>query len=83
MQELIEALQAAESQLHGVQTERDALLTAVRELQRAMLDARGRGRSQSIANRSLLSGTDTCALYQTIEERSGQLQLLESRLTSG
>ena len=80
-QELSAALQAAESQLNGVQTERDALLTAVRELQRAMLDARedveeaNRLRTDAAKQEQTLT-----ALYQTIEERSGQLQLLESRL---
>jgi chromosome segregation ATPase len=80
-QELTEALQAAESQLNGIQTERDALLTAVRELQRAMLDARedveeaNRLRTDAAKQEQTLA-----ALYQTIEERSGQLQLLESRL---
>lgn len=80
-QELSAALQAAESQLNGVQTERDALLTAVRELQRAMLDARedveeaNRLRTDAAKQEQTLA-----ALYQTIEERSGQLQLLESRL---
>lgn len=80
-QELTEALKAAESQLNGVQTERDALLTAVRELQRAMLDARedveeaNRLRTDAAKQEQTLA-----ALYQTIEERSGQLQLLESRL---
>ena len=80
-QELSEALQAAESQLNGVRAERDALLTAVRELQRAMLDARtdveeaNRLRTESHSQEQTLA-----TLYQTIEERSGQLQLLESRL---
>ncbi len=80
-QELAEALQAAETQLNGIQTERDALLTAVRELQRAMLDARedveeaNRLRTDAAKQEQTLA-----ALYQTIEERSGQLQLLESRL---
>ncbi|MFO1000797.1 MAG: hypothetical protein U0936_10680 [Planctomycetaceae bacterium] len=80
-QELSEALHAAETQLNGVQTERDALLTAVRELQRAMMDARGdveeanRLRTDAVQQEQTLA-----ALYQTIEERSGQLQLLESRL---
>ncbi len=80
-QELSEALQALESQLQGVQAERDALLTAVRELQRAMLDARAdveeanRLRTESSSQEQTLT-----TLYQTIEERSGQLQLLESRL---
>lgn len=80
-QELLEALQASESQLNGVQAERDALLTAVRELQRAMLDAHAdvaeanRLRAESSSQEQTLA-----TLYQTIEERSGQLQLLESRL---
>ncbi len=80
-QDLTEALLAAESQLNEIQTERDALLTAVRELQRAMLDARedveeaNRLRTDAAKQEQSLA-----ALYQTIEERSGQLQLLESRL---
>ncbi len=80
-QELSEALQASESQLNGVQAERDALLTAVRELQRAMLDAREDVEDANRLRAESSSQEQTFAtLYQTIEERSGQLQLLESRL---
>lgn len=80
-QELTEALQALESQLQGVQAERDALLTAVRELQRAMLDARADVEEANRLRTESSSQEQTLAtLYQTIEERSGQLQLLESRL---
>lgn len=80
-QELAEALQAAKAQAERVQSERDALLMAVRELQQAMIDARtdveeaNRLRMEASAQEQTLT-----ALYQTIEERSGQLQLLESRL---
>ena len=80
-QDLSEALQASESQLNGVQAERDALLTAVRELQRAMLDARADVEEANRLRAESSSQEQTLAtLYQTIEERSGQLQLLESRL---
>ena len=80
-QELTETLQALELQLQGVQAERDALLTAVRELQRAMLDARADVEEANRLRTESSSQEQTLAtLYQTIEERSGQLQLLESRL---
>ena len=80
-QELSEALQASESQLNEVAAERDALLTAVRELQRAMLDARADVEEANRLRTESSSQEQTLAtLYQTIEERSGQLQLLESRL---
>ena len=80
-QELSEALQASESQLNGVRAERDALLTAVRELQRAMLDARADvEEANRLRTESHLQEQTLATLYHTIEERSGQLQLLESRL---
>ncbi len=80
-QELAEALRAAESQLNGAVAERDALLTAVRELQRAMMDARADVEEANRLRTESSSQEQTLAtLYQTIEERSGQLQLLESRL---
>ena len=79
--ELSEAVQASDSRLSEVQAERDALLTAVRELQRAMLDARADVEEANRLRTESCSQEQTLAtLYQTIEERSGQLQLLESRL---
>jgi chromosome segregation ATPase len=80
-QELSEALQASESQLDGVEAERDALLAAVRELQRAMLDAHADVEEANRLRAESSSQEQTLAtLYRTIEERSSQLQLLESRL---
>lgn len=80
-QELSETLHVHESRLHEVQMERDALLTAVRELQRAMLDAREDVEEANRLRTEVAKQEQTFAtLYQTIEERSGQLQLMESRL---
>jgi hypothetical protein len=80
-QEYSDTLQALESKLHGVYAERDALLTAVRELQRAMLDARADvEEANRLRTESSFQEQTLATLYQTLEERNGQLQLLESRL---
>lgn len=71
----------AEEKFEQVKQERDALLTAVRELQMAMMNARGdvedahRIRQDAAQQEQSLAG-----LYQSLEERSGQLQLMESHL---
>lgn len=71
----------AEEKFEQVKQERDALLTAVRELQMAMMNARGdvedahRIRQDAAQQKQSLAG-----LYQSLEERSGQLQLMESHL---
>ena len=75
------AAHEAEEKLSQVQQERNALLTAVRELQSAMMNARAdvqdahRIRQDAAQQEQTLAG-----LYQTLEERSGQLQLMESQL---
>lgn len=81
LSKLSEQLRESELQREATLAERDALMTAVRELQRAMLNARadveeaGRVRAEAAGHEQTLS-----TLYQTIEERSGQLQLMESKL---
>jgi len=79
--ELPQALAESEAERALITEERDNLLIAVRELQKAMLHARedveeaNRIRTEATHHEQALS-----TLYQALEERSGQLQLLESRL---
>lgn len=71
----------AEEKLAHVQQERDSLLTAVRELQSAMINARADvEEAHQIRQAAAQQDQSLASLYQTLEERSGQLQLMESHL---
>ncbi|MFN9719238.1 MAG: FHA domain-containing protein [Planctomycetota bacterium] len=61
--------------------ERDALMTAIRELQRVLLDARSDVEEASrISAASIMQEQTIAQLYQQIEVLSNQLQLSESRV---
>lgn len=78
---LTDAIATAESERDAASAERDALMMAVRELQRTMLEARSDVEEASrIRNEAANQGQMIDSLYKTIEDRSGQLQLMESKL---
>jgi hypothetical protein len=78
---LSESLEASEAQRSILAAERDALLTAVRELQAAMNNARSDVQEASRIRAEAARTEQTLdKLYQTLEDRSAQLQVMESRL---
>jgi len=78
---LAQALAESEAQRALMADERDNLMIAIRELQKAMLNARADVEEASrIRNEAAQHEQTLAELYQTIEERSGHLQLMESLL---
>ncbi len=78
--ELANSLRVMESERDAIAAQRDALMTAVRELQQAMQNAQAdveearRVRLEFERQEEKIN-----ELYQTIEEKGGQLQLTDSR----
>ncbi len=79
--ELAELLHTAERQRDVVTSERDAMLAAVRELQKALTDARD-DVEEAAKLRSEVSrqSQELSKLYTTLEEKNAQLQISEARI---
>lgn len=79
--ELAELLHTAERQRDGVTAERDAMLAAVRELQKALTDARDDvEEAAKLRSEVTRQSQELSKLYSTLEEKNAQLQISEARI---
>jgi chromosome segregation ATPase len=79
--ELAELLHTAERQRDGVTAERDAMLAAVRELQKALTDARDDvEEAAKLRSEVTRQSQELAKLYSTLEEKNAQLQISEARI---
>lgn len=80
--ELADLLHTAERQRDGVTAERDAMLAAVRELQKALTDARDDvEEAAKLRSEVTRQSQELTRLYSTLEEKNAQLQISEARIT--
>ncbi len=81
LKSLSDAVEASQSEVTAITSERDSLMIAVRELQKAMISAREDvEEAKRIRERESNHEQAMAALYQTIEDRSNQLQIMECKL---
>lgn len=79
--ELADLLHTAERQRDGVTAERDAMLAAVRELQKALTDARDDvEEAAKLRSEVTRQSQELSKLYTTLEEKNAQLQISEARI---
>ncbi|MFO0979628.1 MAG: hypothetical protein U0996_24725 [Planctomycetaceae bacterium] len=79
--ELAELLHTAERQRDAVTSERDAMLAAVRELQKALTDARDDvEEAAKLRSEVTRQSQELSKLYATLEEKNAQLQISEARI---